>query len=213
MSFELGGFAEDETVIDGDFNAFNYCLAYDYLCAFENEDFDALGEVNNDLIDTITDWLNYDGEIGKNNIDKIKGIDNGTIMTCNNRTFLQCIIDEHQVDMAETYILRGVKNPELYLTCILYGDDDSFKSILNAIHYFINSRYEYMAFLKRIFNGLDEEYKKISSSEDKYEFLNKIKVIINNIRYPQDYGKIKFSKDDYEFGRQLVKVNEKSSKN
>ena len=30
MSFELGGFAEDETVIDGDFNAFNYCLAYEY---------------------------------------------------------------------------------------------------------------------------------------------------------------------------------------
>ena len=76
MSIELGGFAEDETVIDGDFNAFNYCLAYDYLCAFENEDFDALGEVNNDLIDTITDWLNYDGEIGKNNIDKIAKLQN-----------------------------------------------------------------------------------------------------------------------------------------
>lgn len=205
MAFELGGFAEDETVIDGDFNAFNFCLATNYLYAFIDEDFEALGEVSNDLIDKIIDWLNYDGEIGKNDIDKIEGIANGTIITCNNRTFIQCIIDEHQVDMAETYILRGVKNPELYLTCILYGNMDLFESILNEIHYFIDSKYEYMVFLKRIFNGLDDEYKKISSKEDEYEFLNKIKIIINNIRYPKDYGKIKFSKDDYEFGKQLVK--------
>ena len=41
MAFELGGFAEDESVIDGDFYAFNFCLATDYLGAFIEEDNDS----------------------------------------------------------------------------------------------------------------------------------------------------------------------------
>lgn len=206
MAFELGGFAEDETVIDGDFKAFNFCLATDYLYAFMDEDFESLGELNNYLIDDIVYWLNYDGIIGKNDVNKINGIDNGTLITKNNRTFIQCIYDEHQVDMAETYILRGVNNPKLYLTCILYGELCLYNEVLNYIHSFVYDKEKYTKFLTDVFKLIDEEYLKIETSEQKIKFLEKIKIFIDKIEYPREYGKITISTDNYIFVKQLVKV-------
>ncbi len=89
-SFELGGFAEDPDVIDGtqeEFNAFNWCLACDYYDAILGEDFEALGEELNhlgtwiDLIDNVCNWLNYDGEIGKDIKDDLNKLLDGTIIT------------------------------------------------------------------------------------------------------------------------------------
>ena len=45
QALELGGFAEDESVIDGgyeEFVAFNYCLAMDYYNALKEEAFSEL---------------------------------------------------------------------------------------------------------------------------------------------------------------------------
>lgn len=58
MSIELGGFAEDETVVDGDYEMFNRCLAEEYLSAFVCEDAEALGTISSNLIDNIINWLN-----------------------------------------------------------------------------------------------------------------------------------------------------------
>lgn len=68
-----------------------------------------------------------------------------------NRTVLQWINDEHYVDMADVYIGRGIINPELYLTCILYGDLDMYAGVLNAFHYFVGGREKYIEFLSTIF--------------------------------------------------------------
>lgn len=98
MSIELGGFAETPEVIDGteeDFNAFNWCLACDYYEAVVGEDFDSLGEVLNDvynwhaLMGDVCIWMNYDGEIGKDKKDEYPKLYNGTILTYNNRTFIE----------------------------------------------------------------------------------------------------------------------------
>ena len=98
MSIELGGFAETPEVIDGteeDFNAFNWCLACDYYEAVVGEDFDSLGEVLNDvynwhtLMYDVCTWMNYDGERGKNMKDELLKLYNGTILTYNNRTFIE----------------------------------------------------------------------------------------------------------------------------
>lgn len=206
MAFELGGFAENESVIDGDFNAFNFCLATDYLGAFIEEDFVSLGEMNNNLIDDIVYWLNYDGEIGKNDVVNINGIDKGSLITKNNRTFIECIYDEHQADTANTYIMRGVTDPRLYLTCILYGDFCLYNEVLNDIHNFVSNKEQYIEFLADIFKLIDREYLKIESSEKRIEFLEHIKIFINKICYPKEYGKIKFPTDNYTFVKQLVKV-------
>lgn len=206
MAFELGGFAENESVIDGDFNAFNFCLATDYLGAFIEEDFVSLGEMNNNLIDDIVYWLNYDGEIGKNDVVNINGIDKGSLITKNNRTFIQCIVDEHQADMAETYIMRGVKDPKLYLTCILYGDFCLYKDILNYIHGFVTDKEEYTKFLTNIFSMLEEGYLNIESSRQKIQFLERVKLYIDSIQYPKEYGEIDIPIDNYTFVNQLVKV-------
>ena len=95
---KLGGFAEDLTAIDGteeDFNAFNYCLACDYCDAVIGEDFDGLGEDLNDgvawhyIMSDVCYWLNYDGEIGKNLEEEFPKLYNGTVITYNNRTFIE----------------------------------------------------------------------------------------------------------------------------
>ena len=204
--FELGGFAEDETDIDGDFNAFNYCLADQYWSAIVEEDFEALGEIKNGLIDNIVYWLNYDGKIGKNDLKAIKGIDNGSIITIKKRTFIEAIIDCHNYQLAKTYILRGIHNIDLFLTHIIYAPIDEIDGyILSGSYMFENDRDKYVAFLNKIFSGLDDYYKKIEDKEEQIQFLNRIKTISSLVRYPREYGQIKISKDNYSFGRQLTK--------
>lgn len=203
---ELGGFAEFEEDIDGNFNAFNYCLAGEYRAAIVEEDFELLGYISNDLIDEITYWLNYDGEIGKNDLDAIKGIDNGSIVTVKNRTFIEAITACHQYQLAETYIFRGIHDINLFLTHLIYTPIDEIDGyILNGAYIFPNDREKYAEFLNHIFVGLDQHFIKIKYKDQQLQFLDRIKTIINLVRYPKEYEKIVISKDDYTFGRQLTK--------
>ena len=96
-SIELGGFAEWPEVIDGteeEFEAYNYCLANEYYDAVLGEDFESLGEVLNNgyvwhqIMGDVCNWLNFDGEIGKNLKENFNLLYNGTIITCNNRPFI-----------------------------------------------------------------------------------------------------------------------------
>lgn len=203
---ELGEFAEFEKDIDGDFNAFNYCLAEEYLYAIAEEEFSSLGEMSNDLIDKIVYWLNYNGEIGKNNLDNIKGIDNGSIITIKNRTFIEAIADYHQYQIAEVYILRGISDVKLFLTHLIYAPIDEIDGYcLNGAYIFPNDREKYVEFLNNVFNGLDQYFIKIKDNETQKQFLDRIKTIANSIYYPKEYGKIKIDINNYSFGRQLVK--------
>jgi len=195
--YELGGFAEEETDIDGDFESFNYCLAEEYKDAIIDEDFKAIGKIRNDLLDNIIYWLNKND----NYYEVAKSIDNGSIITKNNRTFIEAIINCHQYQIAETYIDRGIINVKLYLTCMLYGDDVTAETILNRIHYFIDDREEYIEFLNSIFNEIEIEYNVLDANE-KIEFLNKIKRSISKIKYPTNYEKISVSISHYNWGKQ-----------
>lgn len=84
MYYELGGFAESPRVVDGNWQAFNFCLAEDYLSAMGEEDWGALGYMDKDLVNDIARWLNYDGQIGKDRIDIIKNIPKVLIQTSKN---------------------------------------------------------------------------------------------------------------------------------
>lgn len=117
--------------------------------------------------------------------------------------------------MADVYICRGIINPELYLTCILYGDLDMYAGVLNNFHYFVEDREKYIEFLTNIFKLIDIEYQKIDFTDKQLGFLKRIKQVINGIRYPKDYEKIKLSDitNDSLVIKQLIKEKDKSSKN
>ena len=107
---ELGGFAERPSVIDGpieEFYAFNFCLAEDYYNAVLGERFGQLGECMNnsytwyDIMEKVCDWLNYDGEIGKNFEKDFDGLVNGTIITRKNRTFIEAAYEHGWYELIE----------------------------------------------------------------------------------------------------------------
>ena len=58
MSFEIGGFAEDEYAVDGDWEIFNHGVAENYYDAMLGEEFDFLGDGSRDFIERIEFWLN-----------------------------------------------------------------------------------------------------------------------------------------------------------
>lgn len=207
MRVELGGFAEYEDEIDGNFNAFNFCLAEEYMSSIINEDFEALGFISYDLIEKITYWLNYNGNIGKDDIDIIEGIKNGNIITVNNRTFIDALYANKQVDIAEMYIVnRGIINNKLFLTCILYGKGELPKIILNEVHYFIKEKEDYIRFLNDVFSLIEQEFNKMDSVEEKKQYLSKIRQAVSNIKYPKKYGEINISIKEYNWGKQYKKI-------
>lgn len=117
---ELGGFAEEpEYVSDAytkedqqrDYEAFNYCLAEDYVSAMYQEDFESLGEVDDYLFNNICTWINYDPELG--NADLVKSIKEGSLLTEKGRSFLSAIVAAKNISWATLYTDLKVYNPEI----------------------------------------------------------------------------------------------------
>lgn len=206
----LGGFAEVKEDIDGteeEFNAFNYCLASEYFAAMVNEDFDELEELGPALILTIQDWLNYDGEIGKNEIEDIKKLTTGTFLTYKNRTFIDAIIDNKQVETAETYIGFGNNDPRLYALVMSYDCYEVY-NCLNQIHGCIKKTTEsYMNFLKSVFDEVEKIFDNIKDNNEKIKVLNNLKGNLLNFRYPKEIGTINVAYvGDYRWVKQLLKT-------
>lgn len=125
MDIELGGFAEEpEYVSDAlteeeqirEFEAFNYCLAEDYATAMVNEDFESLGAMDDYLFNNICEWINYDPNLGNEALKE--SIQNGSLITKNNRTFLSAVASNKNIDLAEIYTNRGVYSPEVIVMLI-----------------------------------------------------------------------------------------------
>lgn len=195
MYNELGGFAERPEVVDGDWKAFNFCLAECYLQAMGEEDWEALGYMDNDLVNDIARWLNYDDEIGKDRIDIIKNIPKGLIQTSKNRTFIDAIVAEHKAPLAQTFIYNGNHDVRLYLTVMIYGNEKNFDwhgvdvNLLNHIHssFECNNAEEYEKFINQIFTGIEQYYLSISDIQEQQEFLKQIKIFIKQIKIPKRY--------------------------
>lgn len=189
---ELGGFAESADDIDGDedeFEAFNCCLANDYVTAIINEDFESLGELEANLLETIAYWAtknDTDDEIIKHMAEITKGL----IITYKGRTFAEAVIENQNANAAFTLILNGNHDPRLYMTVILYEDvSEGFDSLLNQIHSsFIEPDVDrYCNFLECIFSQIDTHYDSLENAEQRLEFLIKIRPYIAGIRIPVCY--------------------------
>lgn len=184
---ELGGFAESPKVIDGDFCAYNFCLAEEYLIAMSSEDWDSLGDIGADLINNVAYWLNYDGKIGEDRKKIIEKIPMGLIITDNNRTFVDAIVAERKANLALEFIANGNRDPRLYLTVMLFDDENINEGLLNYIHNDCYSAEKYVQNLNNIFLEIESYFLTIEKLNEQVSFLKKIKPFINGIRIPCDY--------------------------
>ncbi len=187
---ELGGFAKYRSDIDGDeaeFNAFNYCLASDYLSALWGENFEALGEIDAELLNEVAEWLNYDGEIGKDQIDVIENIPTGKLLTYKHRTFADATIAHKKGEVARALIYNGNRDVNLFLTVVLYSDlfQQEKDGILNFIP--CNTKEEYLEYLSTIFQAISTYYGSLKTPEEKEKFLLQVRPAIIGIHVPEKY--------------------------
>ena len=184
----LGGFAEGPWVVDGDWEAFNYCTAENYYDSMIGEEWDLLGEMSCDLLDKIVFWLcENDPEVGIGyNADAIYA---GTFKTYKDRTFIDAIVDAKKEDYAETYIRLEVYDIRLYILCMFKTDkytiDECFGgTILNYINYSKMNDEERLKFLTSIFSELERVYNDLIGREKKKQFLDVVYKNAKNFRWP-----------------------------
>lgn len=190
---ELGGFAEFEEYIDGDFNAFNYCTAENYINALSLEDFEAVGEIDSYFFENICYWLDYDNShYNKKIIEQLK---NGTLLTVKNRTLIEAIYENKNSILAQIYLDRDLYDPKLLLT-ILLSDNEFCHALIKE-----NDKEKNDKLFKELFNLIEIGY---NQSNNKKEYLKTIKNNINRIRVSQKYD-IKPLINNYNWMKQLIK--------
>lgn len=167
--YELAGFAETPQDIDGDeidFNAYNFCLAEEYINAFVAEDFEVIGDISYGLLKNIIYWCNYDDSLGNQELKE--QFASGTLKTINNRSIIEAIYINKNISCAESYIDYGVFHPLLLLTIILSSqnisvlldvhDDDTlnniFINLFNYIEYIYQQEKDKKTYLEKIKNGI-----------------------------------------------------------
>lgn len=180
---ELGGFAEEpkdvsdawtEEEMQRDFECFNFCLAENYVSAMYNENFEELGYMDGSLILTISRWINYKESLGNENL--AKEISEGTLLTKNNRTFIETIVANKIYDYAYSYILIGVYHPSL-IHLLMEG-------YANGLEYYCPISGVSQERFNEINSDLyDEIEKNYQASDDKIAYLNMIKKGIGAIRF------------------------------
>ena len=173
IDIELGGFAENPEDVDGNFEAFNYCLASEYVNALFNEDFDIVGSIDSFLFNNICYWYNYKKSIG--NEKEVKELEEASFITVNNRTIIDAIYDKKYISLANVYLDNKIYSPKLLLTMLL-GEDEN---IVPITYISVDSREDIDNILKKLYDFIEEEYLK---QENKKDFLNKIKNNIGRIR-------------------------------
>lgn len=184
----LGGFAENEDVVDGDWEAFNYCTAENYYDSMFGEEWDLLGDMCCDLLDKIVFWLcENDPEAGKGY--DANAIYAGTFKTYKGRTFIDAIVDAKKEDYAETYIRLDVYDIRLYILCMFKTDkytiDECFGgTILNYINFSRMVDEERLKFLTSIFSELERIYNSLTDKEEKKHFLEVVYKNANSFRWP-----------------------------
>lgn len=201
--FDLGGFAESPDVLEEETEeaqeAFNFCLASDYLAAIYDEDFESLGEIDNYLLENVFMWYGIGGgSLASDEEDRIK---TGLVITSKKRTLVEAVLEEKHDYLASTFIINGNHDPRLYALCIT---EDEWRGILNSDSKM--NRLEYLQFLRDVFDIVEETYSS-ASGEEKIRMLSCIKTNIAGIGYnKKNIGKIDF--DDigsYQFVKEARK--------
>lgn len=202
-TLELGGFAENLDVIDGDFQAFNYCLAEEYAHAMYEEDFASIGDIDTDMLDSICYWLNYDGRHDNERL--ISDIKSGNLITNNRRSLIDAIYDTKNSSLAETYLNYGVYSPKLVLTIVLDSKSDAIANIDVGV---LNQE----QFTKRVddlHRCIEEKFLK---QENKEDFLLKVWEGFGRVKYESQFKCSPVEIEKYQWAKSLKKKLGKENK-
>ena len=175
--FTLGGFAEYPEDIDGDYEAFNRCLAEEYMGAFYYEIFSSIGYVSYDLLEKIVEWSRDE---------KAKGILDGSLVTYKNRTLIDACFDCCYGSLAEIYLYKGIFSPKL-VTAVLFSNEDIEPTAIMDIDENLGliTQEEFDKRLKDLFDFIEQYYEENKGQLAIDEYLLAIK---NN------YGRMRASK-------------------
>lgn len=205
---ELGGFAEEPTDVDGDYESFNFCLAEDYASSMVREDFESLGYIDYSLIDNITYWLNYDSKIGAKDADFISKIPSGEFVTSFGRTFGDAVSDRRLGEFAVKLIYNGNKNPRVYFTAIAYSNVNF--NVLNEIFEYISNPQEYVQFVNELMQIINQEYTRKEKAE-KTEFIEQIKKYLRKMVAAQNKNFLE-NKNNYVWFNEVFGIKDKERK-
>lgn len=199
---ELGGFAEEPDVLEEGteeaLEAFNFCLASDYIEAIYDEDFESIGLIDSDLLNNIFMWYEIGG--GEISEEEEKAIRNGTFITNKGRRLVDAVLEDRNDYFALTFIHNNNHDPRLYALCV---EEDEWLGLLSSDSSM--SKDEYLDFLRNIFNLIDQDYGE-ASIEGKIRMLTSIKTNLSNLRYAKSYGKIKITDiGSYQFVKDMKK--------
>lgn len=199
---ELGGFAEDPDVLEEETEeaqeAFNFCLASDYIDAIYDEDFESIGLIDRDLLNNIFMWYEIGG--GKISEEEERAIRNGSFITNKGRSLIDAVLEDRNDYFALTFIHNGNHDPRLYALCV---EEDEWLGLLSSDSSM--SKDEYLDFLRNIFSLIDQDYGE-ASNEGKIRMLTSIKTNLSNLRYAKSYGKIKITDiGSYQFVKDMKK--------
>lgn len=199
---ELGGFAEEPEVLEEGteeaLEAFNFCLASDYIEAIYDEDFESIGLIDSDLLNNIFMWYEIGG--GEISEDEEKAIRNGTFITNKGRSLIDAVIEDRNDYFALTFIHNGNHDPRLYALCV---EEDEWIGLLNSDDSM--NKEEYLDFLRNIFTLIDKDYGD-ASNDSKIKMLRSIKTNLGNLRYNRNYGQVKITDiGSYQFVKDMKK--------
>lgn len=186
---ELGGFAESPEVLEEGTEeaqeAFNFCLASDYIAAIYAEDFESLGFMDSYLLDQVLMWYEVGGGVLTD--EEMYAIRSGSVITRRNRTFVEAVLEDRNDCLANIFILNGNHNPKLYALCV---SEDEWHGLLNSDDDM--TRDEYLEFLRDVFNSIEDDYSSFDN-ESKIRMLSSLKTNLSSIRYSKGFGKISIS--------------------
>ena len=202
---ELGGFAEEPEDVDGDYEAFNFCMADEYASSMISEDFESLGYMDFSLFESIAHWLNYDGKIGANNLEFISNIPSGNFMTSFGRTFESAVCARRLGEFAQNMVYGGNINPRVYFTAIAYST--CLPNILNHIFESIKEPSEYTLFVNELMNVINQEYLRLDEGE-RDSFIDQLKKYLRSMVATQNKNFLE-NKNNYPWFNDVFGIKDK----
>ncbi|MBE6149906.1 MAG: hypothetical protein E7170_04220 [Firmicutes bacterium] len=193
--YDFGGFAEDETAVDGDWKAFNYYVALEYYNALLDEAFELVGDdISYSFFDELLKWLNIYNDFKEEELLK-----SGKILTTKNRTLIDAIYENNYGTLAEIYLTNGVYDPKL-LFALIICDHENFTGYALLDSDKLNND-EIDILLTNLYDLIEENYIK---EDDKETYLRKIYKNIGRIRTIKGYKMIQPT--EYQFYKDMKKM-------
>lgn len=173
-----------------DFLKHNRDVAYQYIKALENEEFDELEDFCVEIINKILLYIDKDEKYDYYK----RSLRDGSFLTSRGRTLIDAILDKKNTSLAIMYALSGVKDMRLLALYVMYKDINYNEeaSVFSNIFDF-PSAIKYQEYCENILKCIDEFYGLIDNDEEKISVLKRVAEALKQARHPSKFGEVKIS--------------------